>query len=195
MAVVRAGADRRPGMRKAPLMFRDPILNLRRLVQAAGPALALVFLPAMGHAVESDPLPVPEGGSRAQAIAAYNGGVKLMVERRFAEAQAKFEEALGLHEALPEAHNNLAFSLRMQGPDTFERALKHCNRALELQPRLARAYMYRGVLFVQMGDLARARADHARLLQLDRELAAKLAAAIDEPASRNEYEGLAPQFD
>jgi hypothetical protein len=46
-----------------------------------------------------------------------------------------------------------------------------------------------------MGDVPRARADHARLLELDRELAAKLAAAIDGPASRNEYEGLAPQFD
>jgi hypothetical protein len=29
---------------------------------------------------------------------------------------------------------------------------------------------------------------HARLLELDRELAAKLEAAIAEPASRNEYE-------
>jgi hypothetical protein len=48
---------------------------------------------------------------------------------------------------------------------------------------------------VQKGDLARARADHARLLGLDRELAAKLAAAVDEPASRHEYDGLAHQFD
>jgi tetratricopeptide (TPR) repeat protein len=176
-------------------MFRDPTLIPRRLWRAAGAALALVFFTPLAHAVESDPLPVPEGGSRAQAVAAYNAGVKLMVERNFAEAQAKFEEALALHEALPEAHNNLAFSLRMQGAHNFERALKHYNRALELEPRLARAYMYRGVLFVQMGDLPRARADHARLLELDRELAAKLAVAIEEPASRDEYEGLAPQFD
>ena len=175
-------------------MFRDSILNFPRL-RAAGAAVALLFLTSVGLAVESDPLPVPEAGSRAQAVATYNAGVKLMVERRFAEAQAKFEEALALHEALPEAHNNLAFSLRMQGAHNFERALKHYNRALELEPRLARAYMYRGVLFVQMGDVPRARADHARLLELDRELAAKLAAAIDEPALRHEYEGLAPQFD
>jgi tetratricopeptide (TPR) repeat protein len=173
-------------------MFRG---HPQRLLQAAGAAAMLVLFTAAGHAIESDPLPVPAGGSREQAIAAYNAGVKLMIERRFAEAQAKFEEAVGVHESLPEAHNNLAFSLRMQGAHNFERALKHYNRALELEPRLARAYMYRGVLFVQMGDLARARADYARLLELDRDLAAKLAAVIDEPASRNEYEGLAPQFD
>ena len=34
--------------------------------------------------------------------------------------------------------------------------------------------MYRGVLFTQMGDMARARTDHAQLLRLDPELAAKL---------------------
>jgi tetratricopeptide (TPR) repeat protein len=176
-------------------MFRGPTLVSRRLLQAAGAALAILFLTSVAHAVESDPLPIPEGGSRAQATSAYNAGVKLMVSRNFAEAQAKFEEALALHEALPEAHNNLAFSLRMQGARNFERALKHYNRAVELEPRLARAYMYRGVLFAQMGDLARARVDHAHLLELDRELAEKLAAAIEEPAPRNEYEGLSPQFD
>ena len=170
-------------------------LIARRLLQAAGAALTLVLFTAAGRAIESDPLPLPAGGSRQQAVEAYNAGVKRMIERRFAEAQAKFEEAVRLHEALAEAHNNLAFSLRMQGSHNFERALKHYNRALELEPRLARAYMYRGALFVQMGDLVRARADHARLLELDRELAAKLAAGINEPASRNEYDGLAPQFD
>jgi tetratricopeptide (TPR) repeat protein len=190
-----AGAGRRPGMPKEHPMIRDAILIPLRLLQAIGAAVVLVFFTAAGHAVESDPLPVPARGPREQAVVAYNAGVKLMVERRFAEAQAKFEEAVGLHEALPEAHNNLAFSLRMQGAHNFERALKHYNRALELEPRLARAYMYRGTMFAQMGDLARARADHTRLLELDRELAAKLARAIEEPASRNEYEGLARQFD
>jgi Tfp pilus assembly protein PilF len=163
-----------------------------------GPALVTIGLglaaPGAG-AVESDPLPVPKGGARERAVTAYNAGVKLLVDKKYGDAQKKFEEALAADEQLAEAHNNLAFSLRMQGAHNFERALKHYNRALELEPRLARAYMYRGVLFVQMGDVPRARADHARLLELDRELAAKLAAAIDEPALRHEYEGLAPQFD
>jgi tetratricopeptide (TPR) repeat protein len=154
-------------------------LIARRLLQAAGAALTLVLFTAAGRAIESDPLPLPAGGSRQQAVEAYNAGVKRMIERRFAEAQAKFAEAMRLREALAEAHNNLAFSLRMQGAHNFDRALKHYNRALELDPRLARAYVYRGVLLVQMGNLARARADHARLLELDREFAAKLATIID----------------
>jgi Tfp pilus assembly protein PilF len=195
MAVMLVGADHRPGTPKEPLMVRAWILIPRGLLQAVGAAVTLLIVAVAVHAVESDPLPVPAGGPREQAIVAYNAGVKLMVERRFAEAQAKFEEAVGLHEALPEAHNNLAFSLRMQGTHYFERALKHYNRALELEPRLGRAYMYRGVLFVQMGDMARARADHARLLELDGELAAKLAHAIDDPGSHGDYGGLAPQFD
>ena len=87
-----------------------------------------------------------------------------MRDKHYAAAQEKFEQALALDETLAEAHNNLAFSLRMQGTHNFERSLQHYNRALELKPDLARAYMYRGVLFTQMGDMARARADHAKLL-------------------------------
>ena len=102
---------------------------------------------ACAAAVESDPLPVPKGGARERAVAAYNEGVKRMLEKRYSAAQEKFEEALAADERLAEAHNNLAFSLRMQGPTNFTRALRHYDRALELRPDLARAYMYRGVLF------------------------------------------------
>ena len=157
-------------------------------------ATALVVGSSVAGADESDPLPVPKGGARQQAVVAYNDGVKLMVEQRYAAAQRKFEEALGADEGLAEAHNNLAFSLRMQGALNRERALRHYNRALELKPDLARAYMYRGVLFTQMGDLARARADHARLLVLDPQLAAKLERVMA-GADRDDDDGLTPQYD
>ena len=49
-------------------------------------ATALVVGPSVAGADESDPLPVPKGGSRRQAIVAYNDGVKLMVEQRWAAA-------------------------------------------------------------------------------------------------------------
>jgi hypothetical protein len=55
--------------------------------------------------------------------------------------------------------------------------------------------MYRGVLFTQMGDLARARADHAELLALDQQLAAKLERTIAGAGERDEYDGLAAQQD
>jgi tetratricopeptide (TPR) repeat protein len=156
-------------------------------------AVALAAAPAA--AVESDPLPVPPGGARERAVLAYNTGVQQMLEKRYGAAQQKFEEALAADERLAEAHNNLAFSLRMQGPANFARALKHYDRALELKPDLARAYMYRGVLFTQLGDLAKARADHARLLSLDPGLAAKLDVVIQGRGATDGYDGLSAQYD
>jgi tetratricopeptide (TPR) repeat protein len=157
--------------------------------------LAVVLAAAPAAAVESDPLPVPQGGARERAVLAYNAGVKQMLEKRYGAAQQKFEEALAADERLAEAHNNLAFSLRMQGSANFARALKHYDRALELKPDLARAYMYRGVLFTQLGDLAKARADHARLLSLDPGLAAKLEVVIQGRGPTDGYEGLSAQYD
>jgi len=154
------------------------VTSLRRAgasVLLAG-ALAVACLPA--RAVESDPLPVPTGTPRENAVTSYNDGVALLLDGKYAAAQAKFEAALAEDEKLAEAHNNLAFSLRMQGSRNFDRALLHYNRALELKPDLAQAYMYRGVLFTQMGDTARARADHERLLKLDPRLATELEAVI-----------------
>ena len=157
--------------------------------------LGVCWAPGAG-AVESDPLPAPKAGAPQLAVAAYNAGVKLMLERQYAAAQRKFEEALAEDETLAEAHNNLAFSLRMQGPANRERALAHYDRALALNPRLAQAYMYRGTLFAQMGDVAGARADHARLLELDPRLAAKLEGIIARGgAGEGNRDGLAPQYD
>jgi Tfp pilus assembly protein PilF len=156
---------------------------------------AILLLSPAAAAIETDPLPVPKGTPRERAIIAYNEGVQLMRDKHYAAAQEKFEQALGLDETLAEAHNNLAFSLRLQGTHNFERALQHYARALELKPDLARAHMYRGVLFTQMGDLARARADHAKLLALDQELAAKLERIIAGASGRDEYDGLAAQYD
>ena len=132
-----------------------------------------------------------QGTPRERAISVYNEGVALMRDKHYVAAQEKFEQALALEETLAEAHNNLAFSLRQQGAHNFARSLQHYNRALELKPDLARAYMYRGVLFTQMGDLARARADHAQLLRLDPELAAKLERIIAGADGRDAYDDLA----
>jgi Flp pilus assembly protein TadD len=153
-------------------------------------AAVLLHSPAV-PAVESDPLPAPTGTTREQAIRLYNEGVALMREKHYAAAQEKFEQALGLDETLAEAHNNLAFSLRQQGTSNFARSLQHYNRALELKPDLARAYMYRGVLFIQMGDMTRAHTDHAQLLRLDPELAARLERIIADADGRDAYDDLA----
>jgi tetratricopeptide (TPR) repeat protein len=154
---------------------------------------AVLLLSSGAGADESDPLPAPKGTSQERAVRVYNEGVRLLRNTHYAAAQEQFEQALALDEALAEAHNNLAFSLRMQGPHHFERALHHYNRALELKPDLAQAYMYRGVLFTSMGDYASARTDHAKLLALDQELAAKLEHVI--AGGRDDSSGLAGPYD
>jgi tetratricopeptide (TPR) repeat protein len=146
-------------------------------------------------AVESDPLPAPKGTPRERAFSTYNEGVSLMREKHYAAAQEKFEQALALDETLAEAHNNLAFSLRQQGTHNFAQSLQHYNRALELKPDLAQAYMYRGVLFTQMGDLARARVDYEQLLRLNPALAARLERIIAGADERDEYDGLAGAYE
>jgi hypothetical protein len=55
--------------------------------------------------------------------------------------------------------------------------------------------MYRGVLFTQMGDVARARADHERLLKLDARLAAELEAVIAGRTVGYGRAGIAAQFE
>jgi len=155
-------------------------------------AAVLLLNPGV-KADESDPLPAPKGMPQERAVSVYNVGVTLLRDKHYAAAQEQFEQALALDEALAEAHNNLAFSLRMQGKHHFERALQHYNRALELKPDLAQAYMYRGVLFTSMGDYASARTDHAKLLVLDQELAAKLERII--AGGRDDDGGLAGLYD
>jgi tetratricopeptide (TPR) repeat protein len=186
----------RPGLRspRPAAFWAGSVMRWARLVPGALLAIGLGVSAPGVDAAESDPLPVPEGGARQRAVVAYNAGAKLMVDKHYAAAQQKFEEALAADEKLAEAHNNLAFSLRMQSPTNRERALKHYNRALELKPNLAQAYMYRGVLFTQMGDLKRARADHAKLLALDRNLAANLERVIA-GVGRDDGDGLAAQYD
>jgi len=181
------------GVSCPPVTGRSITMNFAFNLLCCALAVA-VLAPPIAHAVENDPLPVPEDTPRDKAVSAYNDGVKLMLDKRYRDAQARFELALAGDEKLAEAHNNLAYSLRAQGSGNNERALKHYNRALELNPKLAQALMYRGVLLHQIGETARARADYDRLLTLDKELAARLDAVL-KGAMRDEYYGLARQRD
>ena len=125
-----------------------------------------------------DLAPEPKADAPDAAVTAYNEGVRAMREKHYAEAQQRFEEALAKREAFAEAHSNLAYVLRKQGHANFDASMRHYGRSIEINPRLAQAYMYRGVLYTQMGDAAHAQADLATLKKLDPALAAKLEAAI-----------------
>ena len=97
-----------------------------------------------------------------------------MLDKKFAKAEKQFRKAIERNERFAEAHNNLAYTLRKQGVEHFNQALVHYNRAIELNPNLPEPYMYRGVLYVQMGNKSLALKDHENLLEMGSPLAAEL---------------------
>src|SRR5260370_9834670 len=147
--------------------------------------IALAVLPAFGAGSGSIIPPANQGFAPANqgfpqikqenpAIKAYNEGVDLMKAKQFAKAQAKFEEALKANPNLAEAHNNLAFVLRKQGSQNYQLSLGHYDKAIQLKPKLAEAYMYRGVLYAIMGHKAEDQADLAVLKKINPRYAKEL---------------------
>lgn len=140
-------------------------------------------------ASSSPPAPPSGGGSGSNApssrekdapeLSFYNDGVKLLFQKKWAEAQKQFEAAVAINEKMAEGHNNLAYVLRKQGAQNFEKSLAHYNRALELKPKMAEAYMYRGVLHLFMGHPDLAKADHETLVKMRSKLAPHLQKVID----------------
>ncbi len=115
------------------------------------------------------------GSSRSsKEVKLYNEGVELMLDKKFFLAEMKFRNALDRNDEFAEAHNNLAYVLRKQGPRYFKQAMQHYTMAIDLAPELPEPYMYRGVLHMQLGNEAAARRDHETLVRLDPALAQEL---------------------
>jgi tetratricopeptide (TPR) repeat protein len=115
----------------------------------------------------------------SEDVKIYNDGVALMMDKKFVEAEKHFRKALSLNERFAEAHNNLAYTLRKQGPEHYDEALKHYNRAIALNPGLDEPYMYRGVLYVQMGKKSLAMEDHSILAARNSPLADELQFVVE----------------
>lgn len=130
-------------------------------------------------------------------IAQYNKGVGLMLRKKFSKAEKWFRKSLATKEDFAEAHNNLGYCLRKQGPDEYEEALTHYNRAIELAPKLPEPYMYRGVLYVQMGDEELAKKDRDTLETLSPGLAKELAYVIENKREKKpeQFFGVSREFD
>jgi tetratricopeptide (TPR) repeat protein len=163
---------------------------------------ALAVLPAFGAGSGSINPPSNQGFPSSNqgfpqikqenpAIKAYNEGVDLMKAKQFSKAQAKFEEALKGDPNLAEAHNNLAFVLRKQGSQNYQLSLGHYNKAIQLKPKMAEAYMYRGVLYEIMGRKAEAQADLAVLQKINRRYAKELEEFIKTGKEDDELYGAA----
>src|SRR5580692_4415598 len=152
--------------------------------------MVLAALPAVGagsakQAVRQDSDP---------SITIYNQGIDLMLAKRFSEAQAKFEQAVKENPRFAEAHNNLGYTLRKQGAANYQKSLEHYNTAIELKPKLAEAYMYRGVLYTEMGRKMDAQADLAALQKLNPQLAKDLAEVIQTGKEEDRLYGLSSRI-
>jgi len=145
---------------------------------------------ALAYAASSAPAPSspPAGGggggsqgSRRDAIEVgfYNDGTLLLFKKQWAAAEQQLEAALAINEKMAEAHNNLAYVLRKQGAEHNAASLKHYNRAIELKPKLAEPYMYRGALYALSGQADLARADYDTLVRMKSKLAPHLRKIID----------------
>jgi tetratricopeptide (TPR) repeat protein len=143
-----------------------------------------------GGSAASNPLQQEVGAS---AFKAYNQGVDLMHVRKFAAAQAMFERAIRDNPNFAEAHNNLGFTLRQQGPQNYSKALQHYNRAIQLKPEMPETYEYRGVLFAKMGRKADAEKDLATLKKLNPKLAGELEQFLKTGREVEEYGGTSPK--
>jgi tetratricopeptide (TPR) repeat protein len=115
----------------------------------------------------------------SKEIKIYNTGVALMMDKKFNKAEKQFRKTIALNERFAEAHNNLAYTLRKQGPEHYDEALKHYNRAIELKPKINEPYMYRGVLYVQMSRKSLALEDHSTLAARNSPLAEELQFVIE----------------
>ena len=110
-----------------------------------------------------------------------------MHAKEFAAAQIKFEQAIRDNPNFAEAHNNLGFTLRQQGPQNYSKALEHYNKAIQLKPTMAETYEYRGVLFAKMGRKTDAQKDLAMLKKLNPKLAGELEEFLETGKEEDEY--------
>lgn len=143
-----------------------------------------------GSSDKSNPLRQEVGTT---AFNVYNQGVDLMHAKKFAAAQGKFEQAIRANPKFAEAHNNLGFTLRQQGPQNYGKALEHYNRAIQLKPNMAEAYEYRGVLFAKMGRKTEAERDLAALKKLNPQLAVELETFLKSGKEEEESAGTSPK--
>ena len=113
--------------------------------------------------------------------------------RKLAAAQAMFEQAIRHNPNFAEAHNNLAFTLRQQGPRNYAKALQHYNKAIQLKPNMPETYECRGVLFAKMGRKADAQKDLDTLKKLNSKLAGELEHFLKTGREIEDYGGTSPK--
>lgn len=166
-----------------------PTGKTRSILTRAGLGLLCLLVAATAaQAAGSKPKKEEKKELNPAATASFDAGVGQMEEGNYEAAADSFKSALTADAKFAAAHNNFAYCLRKLGKENYDDALTHYNKAIELDPNLAAAYHYRGVLHALSGNEDGAKADHAKLLELDRELAddlMKVIASGEEPEGKN----------
>lgn len=107
----------------------------------------------------------------------YHRGLVLASMNRDDEAIADYQRALALKPGYAPPHNNLALIMRDRGD--LMAAASHLDAALRADPQLHDARYNRGLIAVQMGELALARTTLADCVKRDPDNAAARASLID----------------
>lgn len=145
------------------------------------PALALVFVLSLAPAALAaggDPIEVPTKAKTPHASSEeiYNHGLAVSESGDFVAAESLYREAIALNPKLPEAWNGLGHSLKKQ--KRYDEAFAAYDEALTLRPGFALAMQYLGELYVETGQIDKARELLAQLRPIDQKNADKLAMAI-----------------
>lgn len=145
----------------------------------AAALLSSLLLASRAIAAGGDPLPLPEatpGATPDAGVRAYNRGLALAGSGDFAAAEGAYRQAVAANPGLAEAWNGLGHALKKQR--RFPESLAAYDEALRLRPDYPLALQYLGELYVDMGEVDRARRIQAKLWQIDRDHAETLGAAI-----------------
>jgi tetratricopeptide (TPR) repeat protein len=137
----------------------------------------ILLLPTTVFAAGGDPLPEPSPKGTPSAVSVYNRGLRLAEGGDFLGAETAYRQAIALDTTLPEAWNGLGHSLKKQ--KRYPESLAAYDEALRLRPDFPLALQYLGELYVETGQIGKARQILAKLMRLDHAHARTLDAAID----------------
>ncbi len=129
------------------MLFRTPTSALTRL----GFIIALSLVSPVIQAADTPSPAVEAADPFSDAMKSGRSHVKA---KNWGNAVKRFESAVALNDTDADAHNMLAFSLRNKGD--LDRAMKHYNIALTLDPKHKGAHEYVGQLFLKLNKLPEA---------------------------------------
>jgi len=142
-------------------------IDLNRQVEAVRPADDAKPVVVTNLQGAQEKLVVPAAGvvsDRERAQRANDRGLQLYKEKRYAEAEAEFTEALKLRPDFALAANNLGFLYYRQG--RYPQAARWLENTLKIDPSRAVAYRNLGDAYRQLGDKEKASRAYRTYLEL-----------------------------